>query len=75
MQISADVSLSMLAMVWPDYSIFVTTGDEWQAWPKAAPTDVLLTSDTPDGLNRAIREDFESRYPMAAHFEARIPRT
>jgi len=56
--VDEDRALDALALAWGDaYEIYVT-GGQWQAWRAGAGDEDVLTGDTPDELNRAIRADW-----------------
>lgn len=56
--VDEDNVLAALCLVWGDeYDIYIVER-QWQAWRKDADIKDILTGETPDELNRAIRLDW-----------------
>ncbi len=56
--VDEDRALDALVLAWGDaYEIYVV-GGQWQAWREGAGDKDILTGDTPDELNAAIRADW-----------------
>ena len=59
--VDEDAALAALALAWGDaYEIYISAG-QWQAWHRDAGDGDVLTGETPDALNRAIRADWARR--------------
>jgi hypothetical protein len=63
--VDVDKALDALTLAWADEydEIWFHDGAGWGAHYKDAGDDDVLTGDTPDALNRAIRADFQRRHP------------
>ena len=59
--VDADKALAALSLAWGDMYEVYLVGEQWQAWHDSAPDQDVLTGDTPDELNRAIRADWTAR--------------
>jgi hypothetical protein len=59
-------ALDALTLAWADeYDELWVCDDKWSARHKDAPDDDVITGDTPDELNRAIRADWLRREEQA----------
>jgi hypothetical protein len=65
--VDVDKALDVLTLAWADHydEIWYHDGAGWGAHCKDAPDDDVITGDTPDALNLAIRADFQRRHPEA----------
>jgi hypothetical protein len=65
--VDADRALDALTLAWADYydEIWFHDGAGWGAHHKDAPEGEDITAQTPDELNRAIRDDWAKRNPAA----------
>ena len=63
--VDVDRALAALTLAWHDEydEIGRADGGSWYARHKDARQDEVLTGNTPDELNRAIREDWARRNP------------
>ena len=65
--VDEDNVLGALCLVWGDeYNIYIVER-QWQAWRKDADIKDILTGETPDELNRAIRLDWLTRQDDVRH--------
>lgn len=62
-KVDENKALDALTLAWGDHYDIWILGNEWGAHCKDAPDIDVLTGDTPDALNRAIREDWARRNP------------
>lgn len=59
--VDEDRALAALTLTWGDsYEIYIAEG-QWQAWHDDSSNQDMLTGNTPDELNRKIREDLTLR--------------